>query len=87
MPYFRLQLVRSAIGLPAKTTRVLKSLGLRKRMSIAYKPVSSAAVGAILKVKELVTVEEAERPMTIQEIRKARSPPKGYEVEEVAQWK
>jgi hypothetical protein len=34
MSYFRITLIRSAIGLPRRSTDVLKALGLKKRMAI-----------------------------------------------------
>ncbi|KAL5001964.1 hypothetical protein BDV10DRAFT_182115 [Aspergillus recurvatus] len=42
MSYFRITLVRSAIGLPRRTTDVLKALGLKKRMATVFHPVSQS---------------------------------------------
>jgi len=81
MSYFRITLLRSAIGLPSKTTGVLKALGLRKRMTTVYYPVSRDVAGQILRVKELVDVEEVEKPLSKQEMRQRRRPDPGYFVE------
>ncbi|KAF2190783.1 50S ribosomal protein-like protein L30 [Zopfia rhizophila CBS 207.26] len=81
MPYFRITLLRSAIGLPSKTTGVLKALGLRKRMTTVYHPVSPDVAGQIMRIKELVDVKEVENAMTKEEIRDARRPERGYWVE------
>ncbi|ERF70508.1 hypothetical protein EPUS_07365 [Endocarpon pusillum Z07020] len=47
--YFRITLMRSAIGLPYKSTGVLKALGLRKRMATVFHPVTPAVAGQIMK--------------------------------------
>ncbi|KAL4936777.1 hypothetical protein BDV06DRAFT_204285 [Aspergillus oleicola] len=81
MSYFRIQLVRSAIGLPRRTTDVLKALGLKKRMATVFHPVSQSTAGQIMKVKELVTVEEVDQRKTKQEVHLERKPDPGYYVE------
>ncbi|RVX68409.1 hypothetical protein B0A52_07409 [Exophiala mesophila] len=78
MTYFRITLIRSAIGLPAKSTNVLKALGLRKRMATVYHPVSLSVAGQIMKVKELVAVSEVDKALTKEEINRERVPDKGY---------
>ncbi|KAA8648778.1 mitochondrial 54S ribosomal protein uL30m [Aspergillus tanneri] len=77
MSYFRITLVRSAIGLPRRTTDILKALGLKKRMATVFHPVSSSVAGQIMKVKELV------------EVHLERKPDPGYYVEKTsgAEWK
>jgi large subunit ribosomal protein L30 len=82
MPFFRITLLRSAIGLPEKTHGVLKALGLRKRMTTVYKPVTSEVAGQIMRVKELVDVKEVETALTKDEMRAARRPDPGYYVEQ-----
>ncbi len=82
MPYFRITLLRSSIGLPSKTQGVLNALGLRKRTATVYQPVSAAVAGQILKIKELVAVSEVEESLTKEEERERRRPEKGYVVEE-----
>ncbi|KAF7895581.1 uncharacterized protein EAF01_009543 [Botrytis porri] len=81
--YFRITLTRSAIGLPKKSSRVLKFLGLHKRTSSVYHPVSSDIAGQIMKVKELVEVEETKERRTKREERESRRPESGFVVEKV----
>lgn len=81
MSFFRITLMRSAIGLPAKSTNVLKALGLRKRMATVFHPVSPAVAGQIMKVKELVAVREVDQRLTRQEVHQERVPDAGYYVE------
>jgi len=81
MAFFRITLIRSAIGLPAKTSGVLRALGLRKRMRTVFHAVSPQVAGQIMKVKELVAVSEVEQAMTTQEIKEARRPDPGFYVE------
>jgi ribosomal protein L30 len=90
MSYFRITLIRSAIGLPARTGNVLKALGLRKRMATVFHPVTPSVAGQIMKVKELVAVSEVDKPLTKQEVHQARVPDAGFYVEsratEVNNW-
>ena len=79
--YFRITLMRSAIGLPAKSGNVLKALGLRKRMATVFHPVNPSVAGQIMKVKELVAVSEVDKPMTKQEVHQERVPDPGFYVE------
>jgi ribosomal protein L30 len=84
MPFFRITLLRSGIGLPVKTRSVLTALGLRKRMATVYQPVSQDVAGMIMKVKELVDVEEVEERKTKAEVKLARKPDPGFYVEKRA---
>ncbi|KAK6375794.1 39S ribosomal protein L33, mitochondrial [Exophiala oligosperma] len=77
MSYFRITLIRSAIGLPAKSSNVLKALGLRKRMATVFQPVTPS----IMKVKELVAVSEVDKPLTKEEVHQERVPDPGFYVE------
>ncbi|KAF2766125.1 mitochondrial 54S ribosomal protein YmL33, partial [Teratosphaeria nubilosa] len=79
--YFRITLLRSAIGLPTKTTGVLQALGLHKRLRTVYHPVSQTVAGQIFAVKELVDVQEVAEKLTPAEMRELRRPEKGYYVE------
>ncbi|PYI02187.1 mitochondrial 54S ribosomal protein YmL33 [Aspergillus sclerotiicarbonarius CBS 121057] len=79
--YFRITLMRSAIGLPRRTHDVLKALGLKKRMATVFHPVSPSVAGNIMKVKELVEVQEVDRRLTKQEVHLERKPDPGYYVE------
>ncbi|KAF2689446.1 hypothetical protein K458DRAFT_413720 [Lentithecium fluviatile CBS 122367] len=81
MPYFRITLMRSGIGMPQKVQGVLKALGLRKRMTTVYHPVSQSVAGQIMRIKELVDVKEMEHAVTKEQMREARRPDPGYYVE------
>ncbi len=81
MSYFRITLMRSGIGMPKKTQGVLMALGLRRRMRTVFHPVSPEVAGQIMKVKELVHVEEVEKALTTQELRAERRPHPGYYIE------
>jgi large subunit ribosomal protein L30 len=76
--------MRSGIGMPLKTQGVLKALGLRKRMTTVYHPVSQSVAGQIMRIKELVDVREVANPMTKDQMRAARRPDPGYYVEQRA---
>ncbi|KAF2141343.1 uncharacterized protein K452DRAFT_288042 [Aplosporella prunicola CBS 121167] len=81
MAYFRITLLRSAIGLPEKTRGVLAALGLRKRMRTVFHPVSQSVAGQIFRVKELVDVQEVEHALTRKEQHELRKPDPGFFVE------
>ncbi|EKD21398.1 mitochondrial 54S ribosomal protein uL30m [Drepanopeziza brunnea f. sp. 'multigermtubi'] len=84
MSYFRITLIRSGIGLTKRTQGVLKALGLRTRMKTVFYPVSPEVAGQIMKVKELVSVREVDRPLTVQELRAERKPDPGFYMEKAA---
>jgi ribosomal protein L30 len=81
MSYFRITLHRSAIGLPERTRGVLAALGLRRRMQTVFHPVEPQFAGMILKVKELVRVQEVEKALSKMQVKKARTPESGFYVE------
>lgn len=81
MSFFRITLHRSAIGLPERTRNVLAALGLRRRAQTVFQPVSPQAAGMILKVKELVRVEEVAEAMGKQQLKASRRPDAGFYVE------
>lgn len=81
MSYFRITLLRSGIGLPKKVQGVLHALGLSRRMKTVFYPVSPQVAGQIMKVKELVEVQEVDKPLTPSELRQTRKPDPGYYVE------
>lgn len=81
MAYFKVTLLRSAIGLPRKTSGVLEALGLRKRMRTVFHPVSPQVAGQIMKVKELVAVSEVDEEMSTAEMRESRRSDPGFYVE------
>lgn len=84
MPFFKITLIRSSIGLPKKTQGVLNALGLRKRMATVFKPVNPSTAGQILRIKELVAVSEVEEAMTDAQMRELRKPDPGYYIEKPA---
>ena len=81
MPYFKITLIRSSIGMPKKTLGVLNALGLRKRTKTVFKPVNASTAGQIMKVKELVAISEVEKALTNIEMREQRRPDPGYYIE------
>jgi large subunit ribosomal protein L30 len=76
--------MRSGIGMPEKVQGVLKALGLRKRMTTVYHPVSQSVAGQIMRIKELVDVKEVRSMMTKDQMRAARRPNPGYYIEQKA---
>lgn len=50
-------------------------------MATVFKPVRQDVAGKIMSVKELVDVEEVDKPMTKQEMHFSRKPDPGYYVE------
>ncbi|KAK0389816.1 hypothetical protein NLU13_3389 [Sarocladium strictum] len=81
MSFFRITLLRSAIGLPERTRGVLAALGLRRRTQTVFHPVEPQFAGMILKVKELVRVEEVPVALSKREVKAARTPDKGFYLE------
>lgn len=59
--HYRITLRRSAIGLPSRVERIVKALGLKKRLSTVYHPHSASIAGSILSLKELVHVDNVRR--------------------------
>ncbi|KAF8863583.1 putative mitochondrial 54S ribosomal protein YmL33 [Acephala macrosclerotiorum] len=84
MSYFRITLMRSGIGLPKRTQGVLKALGLRQRMKTVFYPVTPEVAGQIMKVKELVAVQEVDRALTKEELKAERKPDPGFYLERAA---
>ena len=81
MSYFRITLIRSAIGLPKRTGRVLQSLGLRKRMNTVFHRVTPDIAGKIMKVKELIAVSEVDQALTKAQVHAQRKPEPGFYIE------
>jgi ribosomal protein L30 len=84
MAFFKITLLRSGIGLPYKRRGVLASLGLRKRMTTVYHPVSQDIAGMIMQVKELLLVEEVAERKTKAQMKAERSPDAGFYIEKRA---
>ncbi|KAJ4307205.1 ATP citrate lyase subunit 1 [Collariella sp. IMI 366227] len=69
---------RSSIGMPKRTRGVLAALGLHRRTQVVFHPVSAQFAGMIMKVKELVRVEEVDRALSKREVQDSRKPEKGF---------
>ncbi|KAJ1300069.1 hypothetical protein OPQ81_002551 [Rhizoctonia solani] len=82
--HFRITLRRSAIGLPKSSKRTLEALGIHRRGATVFQKHSPEAAGKILRVKELVEVENvpAGEVKTKQEMRQERKAVRGYSVVE-----
>jgi len=80
--YYKITLRRSAIALPEPFKATLVSLGIHRRMQTVYHPHTPECAGKILKVKELVEVENvpASAVRTKTEQRQERKASKGYKV-------
>jgi ribosomal protein L30 len=52
MSYFKITLIRSGIGMTKRQNGILAALGLRKRMSIVYHPVSPEVAGKIMSQRQ-----------------------------------
>ncbi|KAK5116392.1 hypothetical protein LTR62_007939 [Meristemomyces frigidus] len=79
--FFRITLLRSAIGLPKRTAGVLAALGLHKRLRTVYHPVTQDVAGQIFAVKELVDVQEVDQKLSDGQMRELRRPGPGFWVE------
>jgi large subunit ribosomal protein L30 len=80
--HFKITLRRSAISLGDKIKGTLKALGIHRRFQTVYFPHSPEVAGKILKIKELVEVENVPRHLVLtkQEQRHQRKAPRGYKV-------
>ena len=58
--FYKVTLKRSTIGLHPRIRAIVKSLGLKRLQSSSYLPISPMAAGEILRVKELVQVENVD---------------------------
>ena len=81
MPFFKITLIRSAIGLPSKTRGALHALGLKRRQQTVFHDVNADIAGQIMKVKELIAVSEVEQALSKPEMKALRKPDPGYYVE------
>jgi len=80
--HFKITLTRSGISLGKKVQRTLLALGFHRRFQTVYFPHSPEVAGKILKVKELVKVENVGEDMVMsdKEQREARKASRGYTV-------
>ncbi|KAL1923393.1 mitochondrial 54S ribosomal protein uL30m [Calcarisporiella thermophila] len=58
---YKITLIRSPIGLPEKTRNVTRALGFYRLKQTVYKPQTPTYAGMILKIKELVRVENVDQ--------------------------
>ncbi|CAE6525750.1 unnamed protein product [Rhizoctonia solani] len=84
--HFRITLRRSAIGLPKFSKRTLEALGIHRRGATVFQKHSPEAAGKVLRVKELVEVENVPESevKSKQEMRQNRKAVRGYSV--VQRW-
>ncbi|KAI6784299.1 Ribosomal protein L30/L7E [Emericellopsis cladophorae] len=85
MAFFRITLHRSSIGMPERTRGVLHALGLRRRAQTVFHPVSRQTAGMIMKVKELVRVEEVDCSLSKNQVKAERTPDAGFYLERKVQ--
>ncbi|KAF8324375.1 hypothetical protein F5887DRAFT_288836 [Amanita rubescens] len=80
--HFKITLRRSAIALGEKKQGTLKALGLHRRMQTVYHRHSPEAAGKILRVKELLEVENVPKELvrTKQQQRQERKADRGYTI-------
>ncbi|KAF9109022.1 hypothetical protein BGX27_008073 [Mortierella sp. AM989] len=78
--HYKVTRTRSLIGVPKSTIKVLKSLGLGRKIGRpVFQPHEATAAGKILKVKELVKVENIPGPIPPEGYQRTRAT-KGYKV-------
>ncbi|KAF9917986.1 hypothetical protein BX616_010683 [Lobosporangium transversale] len=78
--HYKVTQTRSTIGVPKSTIKVLKSLGLGRRIGRpVFQPHEPSAAGKILKVKELVKVENVPGPIPAEGYKRTRAN-NGYKV-------
>jgi len=82
LTHYKITLRRSAISLPEPFKATLVSLGIHRRMQTVYHPHTPECAGKILKLKELVEVENvtASAVRTKTEQRQERKASRGYKV-------
>ncbi|KAF9525799.1 hypothetical protein CPB83DRAFT_858905 [Crepidotus variabilis] len=80
--HFKITLRRSGISMGKKIQGTLLALGFHRRHQTVYHPHSPEIAGKILRVKELVEVENVptQLALTKQQQRQARKAPSGFEV-------
>jgi len=85
--HYRITLLRSAIALPKRYRETLEALGIHRRLQTVYHAHTPDIAGKILRVKELVKVENVPTSAvrTKTEQRWERRPTPGFEI--VGTWK
>jgi len=81
--HFKITLLRSAIGLPQRYRQTLESLGIHRRGQTVFHVHNPVTVGKILRVKELVQVQNvhATEVKTKPEMRRERKAVRGYTIQ------
>lgn len=84
--HYKITLFRSAIALPKRYKDTLVALGIHRRMQTVFHPHTPDIAGKILRVKELIRVENvpASAVRTKTEQRWERRPDPGFEI--VGSW-
>ncbi|ORZ21691.1 hypothetical protein BCR42DRAFT_408120 [Absidia repens] len=77
--YYKITLKRSTIGLSKDFKAAAHTLGLYRLQQTTYQPVNASTAGSILKLKELVKVENVDAIPTKEDLLAAK-PPRGYKV-------
>ncbi|KAJ3339628.1 39S ribosomal protein L33, mitochondrial [Gonapodya sp. JEL0774] len=78
--HYAVTLTRSLIGVPHPIAALAHRLNLRRRMKTVYLPIQPSVAGQILKLKEIVKVENVSYVPTNREVNEARKFRKGYTV-------
>ncbi|GBB84256.1 hypothetical protein RclHR1_10890003 [Rhizophagus clarus] len=73
--FYKITLRRSTIGLPLKLRKVVRALGLRRLQQSVYHSQTAYIAGMILKVKEILQVNNVKRIPSPEERKRAE---KGY---------
>ncbi|CAO3609466.1 unnamed protein product [Cunninghamella blakesleeana] len=77
--YYKVTLKRSTIGLSKDYKAAAHTLGLYRLQQTTYHPVNASTAGSILKLKELVQVENVDKIPTKEEVLAAK-PNSGYKI-------
>lgn len=78
--FYRIQQLRSTIGMPPPVRKNIAALGLKRRNHIVYQQVSAATAHRLRMVKELVSIDlmDSEGVKSLQE-KEQQGFPKGFE--------
>ncbi|ORX44580.1 hypothetical protein DM01DRAFT_1312346 [Hesseltinella vesiculosa] len=77
--YYKITLRRSPIGLSKDHRASAQTLGLFKLHQTSYQPANASTAGTILKLKELLQVENVDSIPTKEQLQ-ANKPDRGYQV-------
>ncbi|ORZ20352.1 hypothetical protein BCR42DRAFT_408587 [Absidia repens] len=77
--YYKITLKRSTIGLSKDYRAAAHTLGLYRLQQTTYQPVNASTAGSILKLKELVKVENIAAIPTKEDLLAAKTP-RGFKV-------